>query len=530
MRSTLYTNGSILTMEPGPRPEALLVTDGRIAALGGAATLSALAPDAERRDLAGGALLPAFLDAHSHITALAATMGLCDLSPSTSLHHMADILWTFEEDTDPPADGWILGFGYDHTALAERAHPTRQFLDAALPGRKVLLTHASGHMGVASTAALHAMGITADTPDPEGGKIGREADGRTPSGYLEETAFRLAAARVPAAPQADPLAGLRLAQQIYLSQGITLVQDGLTGAGEFQLLHAAARTGTLAVNVVGYADLKKAPELSRQSEFWQRTSRRLRLGGYKILLDGSPQGRTAWMLEPYAGGAPDDRGYPAYTDGEVTGFVRTALSEGVQLLAHCNGDAACAQFIRCCRAAQAAEDRPVRDIRPVMIHAQLVTPGQLAELKELGILPSFFAAHLWYWGDVHRENLGPRRAASISPLAAAVRLGLPFTLHQDTPVIAPNMLESIWCAVNRITRNGGVLGPEYRISAYEALKAVTVHAAWQYALEGERGSLAPGKTADLVLLDRDPTAVEPMAIRDIRVLETIREGETLYRA
>ena len=168
MRSTLYTNGSILTMEPGPRPEALLVTDGRIAALGGAATLSALAPDAERRDLAGGALLPAFLDAHSHITALAATMGLCDLSPSTSLHHMADILWTFEEDTDPPADGWILGFGYDHTALAERAHPTRQFLDAALPGRKVLLTHASGHMGVASTAALRAMGITADTPDPEG--------------------------------------------------------------------------------------------------------------------------------------------------------------------------------------------------------------------------------------------------------------------------------------------------------------------------------------------------------------------------
>lgn len=257
MRSTLYTNGSILTMEPGPRPEALLVTDGRIAALGGAATLSALAPDAERRDLAGGALLPAFLDAHSHITALAATMGLCDLSPSTSLHHMADILWTFEEDTDPPADGWILGFGYDHTALAERAHPTRQFLDAALPGRKVLLTHASGHMGVASTAALRAMGITADTPDPEGGRIGREADGRTPSGYLEETAFRLAAARVPAAPQADPLAGLRLAQQIYLSQGITLVQDGLTGAGEFQLLHAAARTGSLAVNVVGYADLKK---------------------------------------------------------------------------------------------------------------------------------------------------------------------------------------------------------------------------------------------------------------------------------
>ena len=136
MRSTLYTNGSILTMEPGPRPEALLVTDGRIAALGGAATLSALAPDAERRDLAGGALLPAFLDAHSHITALAATMGLCDLSPSTSLHHMADILWTFEEDTDPPADGWILGFGYDHTALAERAHPTRQFFDAALPRRK----------------------------------------------------------------------------------------------------------------------------------------------------------------------------------------------------------------------------------------------------------------------------------------------------------------------------------------------------------------------------------------------------------
>lgn len=519
----LYHNGTILTMTDSPAPQALLTDGGVIAALG---SYDELKPRAsEEVDLQGRTLLPAFIDPHSHITSLALTAGLCQLGGVSSFDELVDALRAFGADKDPQFS--VMGFGYDHNVLAERAHPTRQVLDRAFPDRPVLVTHASGHMGVANTAALALLGVTADTPDPSGGHIGREADGRTPNGYLEENAFIGLSSHLPMAPS-DPLEGLTKAQQVYLSHGITLVQDGLTGQPSYRLLSKAAQAGALTVDVVGYADQKKAPELSEAPQ-WQHKIDHFKLGGYKIFLDGSPQGRTAWMLEPYLGGDGSYKGYPIYTDQEVTGFVRAALEQGVQILAHCNGDAAAAQYIRCCRAAQAETGKSLRDIRPVMIHAQLVHREQLEEMAALGIIPSFFAAHVWYWGDVHMENFGAHRAASISPLAEALKLGLPFTLHQDTPVIQPNMLESVWCAVNRVTRHGTVLGPEYRISPREALKAVTVNAAYQYGLEAERGTLEAGKAADFVILDRDPTAVEPMEIREIRVLETVKDGETVFQ-
>lgn len=525
MRQVIYHGGPILTMEAGPAPEALLAAGDTITALGPLDDLRARAPEAELRDLEGKALLPAFLDPHSHLTALASTLELCPLGAADSLAGLLDALAAFARNHQ---EGWLMGFGYDPCVLAERVHPTRQVLDQRFPDRPVLLTHASGHMGVLNSAALALCGITADSPDPPGGKIGREADGRTPSGYLEENAFRAACAQAPALG-ADPVDLLRRAQEVYLSQGITLIQDGLTGEREYQMLSAAAAAGALTVPVVGYVDLAHPGDLTA-SPHWLRERDNLKLGGYKIFLDGSPQGRTAWMLEPYLGGDGQDRGYPIHDDETVTGFVLRALEEGVQLLAHCNGDAAAAQFIRCCRAAQKRAGRPVRAIRPVMIHAQLVRREQLSEMAELGILPSFFAAHVWYWGDVHVENLGRSRANRISPLAWAAELDIPFTLHQDSPVIPPNMIESLWCAAERMTRSSALLGPDQRISAYGALKAVTVHAAFQYGQEARRGSLAPGKAADLVLLDRDPTAVHPEELRGLQVLETIRAGETVFQA
>ncbi len=519
----LYHNGTILTMTGSPAPQALLTDGGSIAALGSYDELKGRG--AEEIDLEGRTLMPAFIDPHSHITSLALTARLCQLGGVGSFDELVDALRAFGADKDPAAS--VMGFGYDHNVLAQRTHPTRQVLDRAFPDRPVLITHASGHMGVANTLALRLLGVTADTPAPSGGHIGREADGRTPNGYLEENAFFGLSSKLPTGPS-DPLRGLAEAQRVYLTHGITLVQDGLTGQPSYTLLDKAAQAGALTVDVVGYVDQKKAPELAEKPQ-WQHKIDRFKLGGYKIFLDGSPQGRTAWMLEPYLGGDGAYKGYPIYSDEEVTGFVRAALEQGGQILAHCNGDAAAAQFIRCCRAAQAETGKPLRDIRPVMIHAQLVRREQLEEMAGLGILPSFFAAHVWYWGDVHRENFGADRAASISPLAEAVRLGLPFTLHQDTPVIQPDMLESVWCAVNRVTRSGTVLGPEYRISPYDALRAVTVNAAYQYGLEAERGTLEAGKAADFVILDRDPTGVEPMEIRDIRVVETIKDGRTVFQ-
>ena len=519
MAQTLFYNGTILTMEDGPAPQAVLTEGGVIRAVGTLAELEALASDARRRDLKGRTLMPAFLDPHSHLTALASTLDLCPLGSASSFGDMARLLLAFQKERHMAPDQWLIGFGYDHNVLSERAQPDRHTLDDAFPETPVLVSNASGHMGAVNSAALKLLNITAHTPDPEGGKIGREADGRTPSGYLEENAFIRLASAMPGPSPEQAARNVERAEEIYLSHGITLIQDGLTDTGRYALLSAAR----LKTEAVGYADLKNTPELIDRPH----------IGGYKIFLDGSPQGRTAWMLEPYASNAPDQPdycGYPIYTDEEVTGFVRTALTQGRQLLAHCNGDAAAAQYIRCCRAAQEETGRAVADIRPVMIHAQLVRREQLAEMKELGIIPSFFAAHLWYWGDVHAENFGPDRAASISPLGWAAELGIRFTLHQDTPVIQPDMLETVWCAVNRLTREGKTLGPTLKVSPMAALRAVTIHAAYQYFREDSLGSITPGKQADLIILSAAPTAVDPMDIRSIRVLETIHGGKTVWQA
>ena len=426
----LWTGGPILTMEEGPAPEAVLTSEGRIAAVGSLSALEAIAPSADRRDLQGRCLLPAFVDSHSHITALAATLDLCQLGAAGSFDDILSALKDFRHDRNIPSGGWVVGFGYDHNVLDERSHPTKEVLDRAFPDCPVLITHASGHMGVANSAALRAVGICAGTPDPSGGRIGRTSDGRTPSGYLEEAAFHAVSSAIPSPAPAEAVKNLKRAEEVYLSHGITLVQDGLTDQSRYTLLSGAGLT----VDVIGYADMAGAPELAGRPG----------IGGYKIFLDGSPQGRTAWMLQPYAGSEDGYCGYPAHTDEAVTAFVAQALREGRQILAHCNGDAAAEQYLRC--TARAAEETGLSpaSIRPVMIHAQLVRRDQLARMADLSIIPSFFAAHLWYWGDVHMENFGPDRAATISPLRWAADLGLPFTLHQDTPVIAPDMLESVW--------------------------------------------------------------------------------------
>lgn len=511
---TLYFGGPILTMEQGPAPQAVLVREGRIAQAGPLEALRAAAPQAARRDLRGRTLLPAFLDPHSHITALAETLDLAQLGAAVTPEEIAVTLRDFAMARDLPQGAWAIGFGYDHNVLPGGTHPTRRDLDALLPHRPAMITHASGHMGVVNTAGLAALGIDPDTPDPPGGRIGREADGKTPSGYLEEGAFLRAAAVLPPAPPQVQLDRLRRAQAIYFSHGIVLAQEGRADQARYDLL----RQADLTIDTVCYADLTAAPQLAGQPG----------VGGYKIFLDGSPQGRTAWMRRPYLGGG-DYRGYPSHSDEAVRGFVRQALTRGQQLLAHCNGDGAAEQLLRCCRQVQHETGLSLASLRPVMIHAQLVGRDQLAQMADLGMIPSFFAAHLWYWGDIHVQNFGPERASGISPLASAHALGLPFTLHQDSPVIPPDVLQTVWCAVNRRTRSGRVLGPEERVDPLTALAAVTRNAARQYFMEEDRGSIVPGKRADLVLLSADPTAVDPASIRDIQVLETIKDGLTVWK-
>lgn len=521
----VYFGGEIITMERELYAPAVLTENGVITAVGQKEDLLRVAGQkAFAIDLCGSALLPGFIDTHSHITALASTMRLVSLEGAKDFHEIASRMKRHIAEKQIPPGEWVAGFGYDQNGLKEKTHPDKGLLDSVSLNHPILIAHASGHMGAANTPALQALGISADSPDPEGGRIGREPGSRDPNGFLEEAAFLSVSAKIPQPCLSDQCGQVAEAQEIYLQNGVTTIQDGLTKQAEYALLQAAAQSGLLKADVVCYADLKNCPGLgecvSRQYD------NRLRMGGYKIFLDGSPQGHTAYMTQPYAESRDGYRGYPVYTDEEVCALTETAYREGAQLLAHCNGDAAAQQWINA--VARAEKRFPGRGLRPVMIHAQLVRPDQLREMAALSMIASFFAAHIYEWGDVHLQNFGRERGGRISPAGSAHRAGTVYTFHQDTPVLPPDMLTTMWCAVNRVTREGVQLDETEKISVLDAVKGVTVNAAYQYFEESRKGSIAPGKNADFVLLDHNPLRMDPQKLREARVLATIKDGVCVY--
>lgn len=536
MAAVLYENGVILTMEQ-EKPEtveAVLTEDGRILAAGRLEeiekALGKRIKNVTRRDLRGAVMLPAFIDAHSHITAVAQVLSKASLRGTKSLEEITERLLTFRKQAGIEPGAWVMGVGYDHNFLKEKRHPDKTDLDRCFPDCPVMAVHASGHMGVANSRALALLNITEDTPDPKGGVIGRMPGCMEPSGYLEETAFTQAGAALPKPTMDQLISQMALAEDLYLSHGITTIQDGITKKPEWELLRRMSEQGLLRADVVSYVDLKAHRQLVEENgEYTGGYKNNLRIGGYKIFLDGSPQGRTAWMSRPYEGADDGYCGYPIYQDGEVEQYFEAALREGRQLLVHCNGDAAAQQMIDACVLAAKKTGIDPASIHPVMIHAQLVREDQLKRMSRLSIMVSFFAAHVYYWGDVHLKNFGPERANFISPAKTAMRNHVSTTFHQDSPVIEPDMLETVWCAVNRVSKGGLKLGNVERVTPYEALLAVTRNAAVQYGEQNAKGSIEAGKAADFVILGENPIEVDPMKIRDIEILETIKGGKTLYK-
>lgn len=524
----LFYHGSVITMEEdGLYAEAVLIKDGKILFAGSLKEAEAKAEAPEKIDLKGHTLLPGFIDAHSHFTGVA--NGLLQISLE-ACGNFKEIEKTLKQELEArkPAEGsWILVRGYDHNRLEEKRHPSLELLDRVAPEHPMVVQHQSGHVGIFNTAAMKQLEIGADTVVPEGGVIEKK-DGKL-TGYMEENAFLEYLKKIPLPSAKELLDAYIRAQEVYASHGITTVQEGMLTEEMLPLYQELLKSGCLKLDLVGYADAGKGEEIARKLAGYLHTYKgHFKLCGYKIFLDGSPQGRTAWLREPYEG-EKEYRGYPAVKQTDVEETAGMAEKNHMQLLAHCNGDAACAQYLKAVRAVESRPGEMFSALRPVMIHAQMLARDQMEEVKRLQVIPSFFIAHIYHWGDTHIKNLGSRRAAYISPAGSASRMGIPFTFHQDSPVISPDMMETLWCAVNRRTKDGCVLGKEERLDVLSALKAVTVYGAYQYFEETEKGTLSPGKKADLVILDQDPLKVPLENLKDIKVLETIKEGETIYR-
>jgi predicted amidohydrolase YtcJ len=534
---TVLTNADIVTVDEAlPSAEAVAIRDGRILAVGTAAdVLRQAGPQATVRDLGGATLVPGFIDAHGHLAIMSQAAAMANLQPPPAgpITDIASLQGALRDwRAAHPAAPWIVGFGYDDTLLAEQRHPDRHDLDAVYADVPVLLVHTSAHFVTCNTACLALAGITADTPDPAGGVIRREADG-APNGVFEETALYLVMRHLPPATQDMRIAGMTAIQKVYAKNGITTVQDGASTPQQIEDMRKAAADGKFYLDIVAFQHFQDGASIGEDFAVSSAYDRHFRVGGIKLVLDGSVQGKTAWLTRPYhippPGQATGYSGYGTYTDESVHDLMQEAHARGIQVLAHVNGDRAIDQLLAIEGDLLAAT--PQDDLRTVAIHAQTAREDQLDRMAELGIIPSFFAAHPFYWGDWHRDQaIGPERAAFISPLVAAKARGLAYTMHTDSPVVPPDVLHLLWVAVNRETRSGEILGPDQRASALDALRAVTLNAARQYSEEADKGSITPGKRADFAILSANPLKVPPADIRTITVLETVKDGETVYKA
>lgn len=533
MKKTLYYGGSILTMDKtAPRAEALLTENGKIVAVGRYDDLKEAG--GSPFDLAGRTLMPAFVDGHSHFLGYGIDkLKNCDLSGCASLDELLLRIRKFRESRGLTHGEPISCRGYDPEEMRERRHPDAALLDALGFDNPIACTHISGHVAVYNTVAMKAAGVLdGNYVCPAGGFAGRDENGNL-TGYFEETAKHVFAKLFTSKdPNKEMRDAALLAQGLYLKNGYATVQDGSeNGASHIEAFHSLSASGALKLDVVAYLSPRKQyAELRRAllAEYGSGYRGHLKLGGCKTFLDGSPQARTAWLSKPYEG-EREYCGYPTVTDETLAFRIGAALDEGLQIMAHCNGDAASEQFIRVFKAEAERRGLLGRDLRPVMIHAQTVRYDQLQRMKPLTMMPSFFVGHCHYWGDTHLRNLG-ERGRHISPTGWATELGIPFSLHQDCPVTPPDMLHSIHCAVNRVTRSGAHLDAENRISVYDALIAATRGGAYQYFEENEKGVLRSGAYADLILLDRDPTSVDPTELKDLRVEMTVKEDEIIYEA
>ena len=533
----IFVGRRIVTMDPElPQVEAVAVRGGTITAAGAADAVTAQRGAATRVvELGDRALLPGFIDAHGHLLAVGRAAEMLSLHPPPvgDVEDMSDVVrkiraWIAEKEIPP--GGLVLGGGYDDSLLAERRHPTRDDLDRASTDRRIVLTHVSGHLRAANSATLAAAGVTAETPDPSGGRIRRRPGSMEPDGVLEERAGGLVAgARPPATP--DETAALaRRAIAVHASFGTTTVQDGAIGPEAADALRAAAEREPFAADVAAFAWFRTMADAER-AEHEPDYRGGFRLAGVKFSLDGSPQGRTAWVTEPYherpPGKPPGYRAYGTLAPALYKAGAAHLIARGVPILVHANGDAAIDLMLDGVEEATAGLD-PMPDHRSVIIHAQLMRADQLDRAARLRAVPSFFSAHAFFWGDWHRRSFGAARAGSISPARWAIDRGVPFTIHNDAPIVPPDVLRLVSIAVNRKTRSGRVLGPEQRTTVREALHAVTLGAAYQYFEEDVKGSITAGKQADLVILDRNPLTADPAEIEEIRVLETFSRGRSVH--
>jgi predicted amidohydrolase YtcJ len=535
--ASLWHDGTFITMDgPVPRTvQAVVVRNGKIVFAGSVAKARQIAgPRAEDHDLDGATMLPGFVDAHSHFSMLMQVNTGIDLDGSgTSPKDIPDLIAKVRQGIERkriPEGEWVIVWNYKDAALAEKRHVTRDDLDAAFPGRKIMLMHFTGHGLVASSAALAAAGVADDVANPPGGLFLRDAKGR-PNGVVFEAALMPFYKVIPRPTAAQMLDALDETQMGYARNGYTHAQDGASQLDQMNFLFSPAATSRIKIDLAvlpsfaGLEAILKRPEL----EFGSYQGH-VKLQGIKFVLDGSPQARTAFFTRDYALGSPEGKhpwhGEPIVKQAEFDALARQVHARGWQIFVHANGDAAIDMAIKGfdTLGIKARDNR-----RPVVIHSQFQRRDHLPAYKRIGVGPAYFSNHTYYFADVHRSNFPAEVVGFISPFKAAMKAGLHPSNHSDAPVTTLNPFIQLWSSMARTSLTGVVNGPDQRLSTYEGLQMLTSGPAWQLFEENRKGRIKAGLLADFVVLDKNPLKTPVDQIRGIKVVMTVKEGRVIWR-
>jgi len=535
----LYLNGDILTMR-GNSPEyvdALIVKDKIIQFVGSKEeAMKIVGNNFKSIDLKGNTLLPGFIDGHAHFASFSAqAIGAQILPPpdagAKDIPSLIEILKKWNTPENRALTGWIFGMGFDDSVLEEKRFPTKHDLDQVSTEFPIMIVHISGHFAVVNSKALELLMITSETKNPEGGIIRRE-NGNEPNGVLEELAaipYMLKVLNPTSKEAADHF--FEAGQEMALSYGFTTAQEG-RAMENHELLVAASQAGKLKLDVVSYVDYLFVDKYMGSKWNTNTYNNHYRIGGVKLTLDGSPQGRTAWRTLPYLippdGAKKEYLGYPAIpNDSSVMAIYNKAFKNNWQIHTHANGDAAMDQMIRTMKPVVAKYGND--DRRNVLIHGQYIREDQLDSFKDLDVIASLFPLHTFYWGDWHKQIIGDSLGNTISPTRTALNKGLKITIHTDAPVALPNLMRMVGISVDRKSRSGQVIGEKERLTTYEALLAITSWSAYQHFEEHQKGTLEVGKLADMIILEKNPLKVSAKEIKKIKVLETIKDGVVVYK-
>ncbi|CDQ40354.1 MULTISPECIES: amidohydrolase [Virgibacillus] len=531
MNKQIYINGEIFTVnEQNQIEEAIAIEGNKIIAVGKNEQILRLQDDTSTViDLQGQTVIPGFIDSHLHIT-MYGTNELSISCKSEQIKSISDLLDKLKEQVQlTPKGEWIRAWGYNEQTMEDQRLPTKEELDTISSEHPILIARTCGHISVVNSYALDLAGINKRTPDPSGGRFEKNESGELTGTMIENAHMKLFS--IASFTEQEMTKAHAVASKQFAAKGITSIHDA-TGYGleNLRMLQQDAKTNVIKQRVYAMVGALSGAEnivkhMVASGIFTGLGDNKFRIGPAKLFLDGSSSGPTVWTRSPYTSD-PSNFGVYYFTQEQVDELLIPAHQKGWQITAHAQGDAAIDMLLTTIE--RASEQYPRSNPRHRIEHAGIASPDLIKRMKEQGVIPIPNPAFHYEYGDGYVKNYG-ERAAQMYPLGDYLDARIPAAIASDCPVTDFNPLRGIHTAMTRQSQNGQVIGENQRITLLEAIRMYTINGAYASFEEDIKGSIEPGKLADLVLFDRSLLDCEMDDLLNAQVEWTMIDGELVYQ-